>query len=543
MMHKDHVFPLVFLAILLLSACQPLVAPDRARTADAQTAALSLPDGGAIAEVNGVALYYEVHGEGEPLLFLPGDMRTTEDVADLTNLLATDYQVIVLDARGRGRSTDAVEPLTMAVQADDAVALLDELGIDKAHVLGWASSAAVGLEMAMRYPDRVDKLVAHGPNYTVDGLAPDHLAWFKSLTVEDMVPMFEEQYSRTAPDPAYLPVMLERVQDLILAEPNYTVEMLGDIQAPTLVIDGDLDDWIVREHLETLAATVPNGELMLLPELTHFAPFEDPVAWTGAVKAFLAQPAVSTDGTQVEPLIRPNPEQPVRILFIGDSHTSRNLGLEAHLVALAASADPPIKLETASIAHDGAPLQLIWYESDVAEQIRNGRWDTVVLQNAGASNADIYQASVAQYAEEIRKAGAQPVLFAHWDEFNDPQSRNSRRCAAELDIPMAEAGSAWANAIAQRPDLALVDPSDPYRHASVPGTYLNTAVLYATLFGRSPEGAAYRPVDLLPDLETVKPAFKLDMERMHEAWQISDEDAAFLQQIAWETVLEGAGGQ
>ncbi|MEZ4615306.1 MAG: alpha/beta fold hydrolase [Caldilineaceae bacterium] len=178
----------------------------------------------------------------------------------------------------------------MALMADDAVALLDQLGIEKAHVVSWASSAVVGLDMAMRYPERVDKLVLHGPNYTVDGLAPDHLAWFKSLNMADMVPRFEEQYNRTAPDPDYLLTMLNRFQELLLREPNYTVEMLSQIQTPTLVIDGDLDDWIVREHLETLATAVPNGQLLLLPELTHFAPFEDAVAWTDAVLAFLNEP-------------------------------------------------------------------------------------------------------------------------------------------------------------------------------------------------------------------------------------------------------------
>ncbi|NJN82066.1 MAG: alpha/beta hydrolase [Caldilineaceae bacterium] len=288
MVRKPVWLSLFIMAAILLSACQPLVAPADSQPAQPATAAKDLPENGAIAEVNDVALYYEIHGVGEPLIFMPGDMRTTEDVAELTELLAQEYQVIVMDARGRGRSTDAATPLTMANMADDAVALLDELGIDQAHVVSWASSAAVGLDMAMRHPDRVDKLVTHGPNYTVDGLAPDHRAWFESLTVADMVPMFEEQYNRTAPDPAYLPTMLARLQELILSEPNFTVAMLSQIQASTLVIDGDLDDWIVREHLETMAAAIPNGELVLLPELTHFAPFEDPAAWSDAVMAFLA---------------------------------------------------------------------------------------------------------------------------------------------------------------------------------------------------------------------------------------------------------------
>lgn len=299
MLRMNRFLTLLLLGVLLIGACQPIVVTE---STEVSMEAPVLPKGGAIILVNDIEMYYEIHGVDEPLLLMPGDMRTTEDVVDLTALLAKEYQVIVMDARGRGRSTDSEQPLTMAVMADDAVALLDELSIDKAHVVSWASSAGVGMEMAMRYPERVDKLVLHGPNYTVDGLAPDHLEWFASLNMEEVLPRFEEQYNRTAPDPSYLLTMLDRFQELVLREPNYTVEMLSTIIAPTLVIDGDMDDWIVREHLETLAATVPNGELVLLPELTHFAPFEDADAWTDAVMNFLRKSAV---GEAAIPRIEP----------------------------------------------------------------------------------------------------------------------------------------------------------------------------------------------------------------------------------------------
>ena len=301
MFHCKWLVSLMILIVLLVSGCQPVVMPDAGVSVQPEAAPPELSEKGSLAEVNHIRVYYEVRGEGEPLLLMPGDMRTTEDVADLVELLAPAYQVVVMDARGRGRSTDSEQPLTMAIMADDAVALMDELGIDKAHIVSWASSAGVALEMAMRYPERVDKLVTYAPNYTVDGLAPDHLAWFKSLTVEDMVPMFEEQYSRTAPDPDYLPVILDRLQELILREPNYTPEMLSQIQAPTLVLDGDLDDWIVREHLEGMAEAIPSAELVFLPDLDHFAPFENPVAWTNAVLSFLAQPTEITKAAETVP--------------------------------------------------------------------------------------------------------------------------------------------------------------------------------------------------------------------------------------------------
>jgi pimeloyl-ACP methyl ester carboxylesterase len=250
---------------------------------------LDAPPAGKYAAVNDIQMYYEIHGEGEPLLFMPSGMWSTESFAGLTAALAEEYQVIVMDARGRGRSTDSGRRLEFGVMADDVVALMDELEIETAHIVGWADSAIVGMEMAMCYPERVDRLVAYAPNYTVEGLTAEHRDWLKALTLDDLLGMFEEGYARLAPAPEYLPVILERVRAMYLTEPNYTLDQLGEIAAPTLVLDGEEDEFIVREHLEEMAAAIPNAELAFLPGLSHYAPFEDPAAWTAAVLAFLAE--------------------------------------------------------------------------------------------------------------------------------------------------------------------------------------------------------------------------------------------------------------
>jgi thiosulfate/3-mercaptopyruvate sulfurtransferase len=255
---------------------------------------LDAPSIGKYAAVNDIQMYYEIHGEGEPLLFMPSAMWSTADFAGLTEALAEEYQVIVMDARGRGRSTDSGRRLEFAVMADDVVALMDVLEIETAHIVGWADSAIVGLEMAMRYPERVDRLVAYAPNYTVEGLSEEHRAWLKSLTLDDLSGMFEEGYARIAPNPEYLPVILERVRAMFLTEPTYTLDQLGEITAPTLVLDGEEDEFIVREHLEEMAAAIRDAELAFLPGLSHYAPFEDPAAWTAAVLEFLAEPAAES---------------------------------------------------------------------------------------------------------------------------------------------------------------------------------------------------------------------------------------------------------
>ena len=247
-------------------------------------------------------------------------------------------------------------------------------------------------------------------------------------------------------------------------------------------------------------------------------------------------PQAEPDATApITPLVDPASETPIRILFIGDTHTMVNEGLDVHLQHMAAAADPPVAVDASKIAYDQVTLAEIWTASDAAAVIRQGNWDVVVLQNISTRRAEEFESAVADFAVASAEAGATPLILAHWDDVNDPQAEAAYAVGARLGIPVAPAAAAWEAAMAARPDLSLRAGTGEWQ-ATIPGTYLNTAVLYATIFGLNPQENPYRPVQLLPDLDTVAPSFKRDMERIHEQWTISDEDAAFLQQIAWEAV-------
>ena len=237
----------------------------------------------------------------------------------------------------------------------------------------------------------------------------------------------------------------------------------------------------------------------------------------------------------ITPLVNPASATPIRILFIGNSNTFINQGLDVHLKAMAAAAVPPITVDASSVTIPGATLAELWEGSDAVDVIRTGDWDVVVLQNCGTHWPDEYEAAVTKFFGVIAESGTTPLIFAQWDDINDPGSEVSQQVSARSGIPVAPTSTAWDEAMFARPDLSLQDDEIEW-HANVPGTYLNTAVLYATIFGLNPQENPYRPVQLLPDLDTVAPSFKRDMERIHEQWTISDEDAAFLQQIAWEAV-------
>ncbi|MBC8334307.1 MAG: alpha/beta fold hydrolase [Anaerolineales bacterium] len=122
------------------------------------------------AKVNDITMYYEVHGSGEPLLVLHGSSGSIEDMKNGVVELSKNYQVIAVDTRGHGRTTDSDQPFSYELFAKDFIALMDLLEIDRAHILGLSDGGITGLTMAIYYPDRVNKLVTIGANFTPDGL-------------------------------------------------------------------------------------------------------------------------------------------------------------------------------------------------------------------------------------------------------------------------------------------------------------------------------------------------------------------------------------
>jgi hypothetical protein len=228
----------------------------------------------------------------------------------------------------------------------------------------------------------------------------------------------------------------------------------------------------------------------------------------------------------------PTPELPSRILFIGDSFTSWQGGIYIHTKALAASAKPPVSIEVSSVARDGFLLEEHWELGTALAAIQEGDWDVVVLQEdtleTGYEEQKFYK-YMRKYDEEIKKIGAQSVLYMPW-EYERPGispmtteeiARVYANIGSELGVRVAPVGLAWQRSIQERPDpdLNLFDYDE--LHPSIHGAYLITCVLYATIFGQSPVG-----LDYLPDAALIP------------RWEMTEDEAAFLQRIAWETVVE-----
>jgi pimeloyl-ACP methyl ester carboxylesterase len=233
--------------------------------------------GGDSVAVNDIRIYYETYGAGSPVLVLHGGLGSIEDMHHQIRALAARRLVIAPDSRAHARSTDSQAPLSYQLMADDMVKLLDALQLGRVDIVGWSDGGIIGLEIAMRHSDRIRRLVVIGANYDVDGL--------KQQPSAD-VPPPPAFYRRNAPDPADWAVFHQKVVTMWRTQPHYTLEDLGRIRAPTLVIAGEFDA-VWPEHTDQLARAIPGAEKAIIDGGTHFVLSEKPSVVNARILMFL----------------------------------------------------------------------------------------------------------------------------------------------------------------------------------------------------------------------------------------------------------------
>jgi pimeloyl-ACP methyl ester carboxylesterase len=251
------------------------------------------------APVNGLKLYYEVHGSARggspPLILLHGGGSTIEtSFGKILPGLAKDRQVIAFEQQGHGRTADVDRPFTFEQSAEDTVALLRYLKIGKADFFGYSNGGHIALEIALRHPDVVRKLVLESIMIDRDGTDPDFWESFKDAKLEDMPAELREAYLRTAPHPEDLFVFFAKSVHRMLNFKGWTSQEVQSIDAPTLVITGDRD--IVRpEHAVLMYHLIPNAQLAILPDTDHMTMVKRFDWLLPMIKAFLDLPMPQTE--------------------------------------------------------------------------------------------------------------------------------------------------------------------------------------------------------------------------------------------------------
>ena len=226
------------------------------------------------ANIDDIRMYYEVHGDGHPVLLLHGGtLAGAESWSRVIPVLARSYKVVVPDSRAHGRSTDSDKPLGYDLLTDNVVELMDHPQIRKAHVVGWSDGAVIGFNMGLRYPDRLGRLVAYGSNFHVNGLPENAIQSIEDLGPESWQPWIAElMYLNIAPNPENMATLLEKVRSMWLSEPTWSAEDLNGIDAPVLIIEDSLGKAIKPEHTRDLVAAIPDARLKLIDDTDHTAP-------------------------------------------------------------------------------------------------------------------------------------------------------------------------------------------------------------------------------------------------------------------------------
>lgn len=266
-----------------------------------ETMAPGVPETG-YAPVNGLQMYYEIHGEGDPLLLIHGAYGTAGMWGPILETLDQTRRVIAVEMQGHGHTADIDRPFSYEHLADDMAALLEYLEIPRADVVGYSMGGNTGLQLASRHPDAVRKLVAISANYRADAYYPEVLAGIQEMTPEAFAgsPM-EEAYLQTAPRPEDWPRLIEKLKALDDEAFAWPDETITAITAPTLVVIGDSD--VVRpEHAVALfrllgggvpgdLTGLPPSRLAILPGITHVSMvFERTELLLAMIEAFLAAP-------------------------------------------------------------------------------------------------------------------------------------------------------------------------------------------------------------------------------------------------------------
>jgi len=267
----------------------------------------TLPSRGEHVPINGLSLYYEVHGSlgtaKPPLLLIPGAFMATDSMTAWAAAFASKRTVIVFDQQGHGRTPDTSRAMSYPQFADDAAALLRALEVARADVMGYSQGGGVALQLAIRHPSLVSKLVSMAATFRRDGWYPPVFEAIAGLTPEAFAGTpVEKAFKRHTPDAEAFDAYIEKMKDLNINDQDISDDEMRSISAKTMVIVGDADG-VKPEHAlkmfklrgggdEDAAASgvlqqVPHARLLVLPAMSHVGLSGESELLVPLVSAFL----------------------------------------------------------------------------------------------------------------------------------------------------------------------------------------------------------------------------------------------------------------
>ena len=267
----SKVIPIVFAAVLWHTDAAPVKYG-------------SNPAAGKTFTHEGVKLYYEVYGTGQPVLLIHGNGGSIATMTAQIIYFQKRYQVIAMDSRDQGKSADSPDNITYEKMADDLAALLDHLKSPPVYALGWSDGGIEALLLGIRHPEKVKKIASMAANLNPQGVYPD---------TEELGKLLSNSIPASAKDSPEAKRQM-KVSQMTLDEPHIAPEALEAITAPTLVMASD-HDLIRDEHTLEIYHHIPNSQLCIFPNATHMIPIDDPELFNSTVDRFFRTPFVKKD--------------------------------------------------------------------------------------------------------------------------------------------------------------------------------------------------------------------------------------------------------
>jgi pimeloyl-ACP methyl ester carboxylesterase len=216
-------------------------------------------------EVNGLKMYFEIYGEGKPLVLIHGGGSTIQTTfGRVIPLLARHRKLIAVELQAHGRTSDRDTDLSFEQDADDVATLLKNLNISRADFFGFSNGGTTALQIAILYPELVDKIVAASALCKRNGVSPQFWDFMKQARLENMPELLKEGYKKVASDPGGLQAMHDKDAKRMVDFKDIPDEKIKSIKAPTLIINGD-KDVITPEHAIEMYRLIPNAELAIIP--------------------------------------------------------------------------------------------------------------------------------------------------------------------------------------------------------------------------------------------------------------------------------------
>ena len=220
---------------------------------------------GKYADVNGIKMYYEIHGAGKPLVLIHGGGSTIQTTyGRVLPMFAKNHKVIAVELQVHGHTSDRNAPITFEQDAEDVATLLQQLNITKADVMGFSNGGTTTMYLAARHPELVNKIIVASCMYKHNGVPDQFWEAMKTPKFSDMPQEYKDEFKRVAPNPELLDTMFNKCAQRMQTFKDMPAEDVKAIKAPSLIVIGD-KDVATPEHAVEMYRTLPHSSLIILP--------------------------------------------------------------------------------------------------------------------------------------------------------------------------------------------------------------------------------------------------------------------------------------